>query len=117
MKSSTLLLVLLALASFVSGQILAQADGKGDPNKDPKTISVTGCLAQSDDPGVAKAIKLAVATGKMPPWFAAEVRPGTPSVVHHVVAFVRPPGSYWLNRLSPRQNAAHQDLEAFGPEE
>jgi len=54
MKSSTLLLVPLALALSMSRQILAQADAKGDTSKDPKTVSVTGCLAQSDSPGVAK---------------------------------------------------------------
>lgn len=27
---------------------------------------------------------------------ASEVRPGNPAVVHHVIAFVRPPGSNWL---------------------
>jgi hypothetical protein len=53
MKSSTLLLVPLALALSISGQILAQADAKGDTSKDPKTVSVTGCLAQSDIPGAA----------------------------------------------------------------
>jgi hypothetical protein len=54
MKSSRLLLVPIALALSVSGRILAQADGKGDTNKDPKTVTVTGCLTQSDSPGVAK---------------------------------------------------------------
>ena len=54
MKSSTLLLVPIALALSRSGQILAQTDAKGDTSKDPKTVSVTGCLAQSDSPGVAK---------------------------------------------------------------
>jgi hypothetical protein len=53
-KSSTLLLVPIALALSVSGQILAQGDAKGDTNKEPKTTSVTGCLAQSDSPGDAK---------------------------------------------------------------
>ena len=54
MKSSTVLLVPIALALSASGQILAQGGAKGDTNKDPKTVSVTGCLAQSDNPGVAK---------------------------------------------------------------
>jgi hypothetical protein len=54
MKSSTLLLLPIALALSVSVQILAQADAKGDTNKEPKTISVTGCLTQSDTPGAAK---------------------------------------------------------------
>jgi hypothetical protein len=54
MKSSTLLLVPIALGLSMPGQIVAQADAKGDTNKDPKTISVTGCLAESDSPGVAK---------------------------------------------------------------
>ena len=31
----------------------------------------------------------------------AEVRPGTRSVVHHVIAFVRPPGSSWLKDAQP----------------
>jgi hypothetical protein len=54
MKCSTLVLVPVALALSVPGQILAQADAKGDTNKDPKTTSVTGCLAQSDTPADAK---------------------------------------------------------------
>ena len=54
MKSSTLLLVPIALGLSMPGQILAQADAKDDTNKDPKTISLTGCLAQSDSPGTAK---------------------------------------------------------------
>jgi hypothetical protein len=32
---------------------------------------------------------------------AAEVRPGNRSVVHHVIAFVRPPGSRWLAEAKP----------------
>ncbi len=32
---------------------------------------------------------------------AAEVRPGAPSVVHHVVAFVRPPRSQWMREAKP----------------
>jgi FAD/FMN-containing dehydrogenase len=32
---------------------------------------------------------------------AAEVRPSAPSVVHHVVAFVRPPGSQWMKEAKP----------------
>jgi mono/diheme cytochrome c family protein len=32
---------------------------------------------------------------------AAEIRPGTPSVVHHVLAVVRPPGSEWLKEARP----------------
>ena len=54
MKFSTLLLVPMALALSASGQIVVQADAKDDTNKDPKTVSVTGCLAQSDNPGGAK---------------------------------------------------------------
>ena len=54
MKSSTLLLLPIALGLSIAGQIMAQTDTKGDINKDPKTVSVTGCLAQSDNPGVAK---------------------------------------------------------------
>jgi hypothetical protein len=54
MKSSILLWVPIALALSVTGQILAQADAKGETSKDTKTVSVTGCLAQSDSPGVAK---------------------------------------------------------------
>ena len=54
MKSSTLLLLPIALGLSIAGQIMAQTDTKGDINKDPKTVSVTGCLAQSDSPGVAK---------------------------------------------------------------
>jgi hypothetical protein len=33
---------------------MAQADAKSDTSKEPKTTSVTGCLAQSDGAGVAK---------------------------------------------------------------
>ena len=54
MKSSILLLIPIALALSASDQILAQADAKGDTNKDPKTVSVTGCLVESESPGVAK---------------------------------------------------------------
>jgi hypothetical protein len=32
---------------------------------------------------------------------AAEVRPGNREVVHHVIAFVRPPGSRWLEEAEP----------------
>jgi len=32
---------------------------------------------------------------------AAEVRPGNRAVVHHVIAFVRPPGSKWLGGIKP----------------
>jgi hypothetical protein len=32
---------------------------------------------------------------------AAEVRPGNRAVVHHVIAFVRPPGSKWLKEAQP----------------
>ena len=32
---------------------------------------------------------------------AAEVRPGNRAVVHHVIAFVRPPGSQWLKDAKP----------------
>ncbi len=32
---------------------------------------------------------------------AAEVRPGNRAVVHHVIAFIRPPGSDWLKEAQP----------------
>ncbi|HWX53266.1 MAG TPA: thiol-disulfide isomerase [Verrucomicrobiae bacterium] len=32
---------------------------------------------------------------------AAEIRPGNRTVVHHVIAFVRPPGSKWLQDAQP----------------
>ena len=32
---------------------------------------------------------------------AAEIRPGAPSVVHHALAVVRPPGSKWLKEAKP----------------
>jgi hypothetical protein len=32
---------------------------------------------------------------------AAEIRPGAPSVVHHALAIVRPPGSEWLKEAKP----------------
>jgi hypothetical protein len=32
---------------------------------------------------------------------AAEVRPGNRAIVHHVIAFVRPPGSRWLQDAQP----------------
>jgi len=32
---------------------------------------------------------------------AAEIRPGAPSVVHHALAVVRPPGSEWLKEAKP----------------
>lgn len=32
---------------------------------------------------------------------AAEIRPGNRAIVHHVIAFVRPPGSLWLKGVEP----------------
>ena len=54
MKSSRVFSVAMVLACSMSSQILAQSEAKGDLSKDPKTVSVTGCLAESDTPGVAK---------------------------------------------------------------
>ena len=40
----------------MEGQLLAQGNNneKGDVDKELKTVSVTGCLGQSDAPGAAK---------------------------------------------------------------
>ena len=78
MKSSTLLLVPIALALSVPGQILAQADAKGDTIKEPKTTSVTGCLAQSDSPGVAK--QYIIKSGDM----SYALEPGTENLNAHL---------------------------------
>ena len=32
---------------------------------------------------------------------AAEARPGNRKLVHHIIAFVRPPGSKWLSEAKP----------------
>ena len=78
MKCSTALLVPIALVLSVSGQILAQADAKGDPSKDPKTVSVTGCLAQSEIPGVAK--QYIIKSGDM----SYALEPGTENLSAHL---------------------------------
>jgi hypothetical protein len=56
MKSFTSALVPFAFSAIMAGQVLAQGNNtaKGDLNKEPKIVSVTGCLAQSDAPGTAK---------------------------------------------------------------
>lgn len=55
---------------------------------------------------------------------AAEVRPGNRSVVHHVIAFIRPPGSKWLKdapvgeAFVPKRTArSRQNAEAAAGEE
>jgi hypothetical protein len=78
MKSETLLLVPIVLALSMSGQILAQADAKGETNKGPKTVSVTGCLAQSDSPGVAK--QFIIKSGDM----SYALEPGTENLSAHL---------------------------------
>jgi hypothetical protein len=56
MKSFTIILVPLAFSVIMAGQLLAQGNNneKGDVNKESKTVSVTGCLGQSDAPGTPK---------------------------------------------------------------
>ena len=56
MKSFTINLVPLAFSVIMAGQLLGQENNNanGDVNKEPKTVSVTGCLGQSDAPGTAK---------------------------------------------------------------
>jgi len=45
---------------------------------------------------------------------AAEVRPGSRSAVHHVIAFIRPPGSRWLEALKPGEIAVPPKVERSG---
>ena len=40
---------------------------------------------------------------------AVEIRPGNRSVVHHVIAFVRPPGSRWLREAKPGEPVTDRD--------
>ena len=56
MKSFTINVVPLAFSVIMAGQLLGQENNNanGDVNKEPKTVSVTGCLGQSDAPGTAK---------------------------------------------------------------
>ena len=56
MKSFTIILVPLAFTVIMAGQLLAQGNNnaKNDANKESTTVSVTGCLGQSDAPGTAK---------------------------------------------------------------
>src|SRR5712671_8077624 len=55
MKSFTISLVPLAFSVIMAGHLLAQGNNaKGDVNSESKTVSVTGCLGQSDAPGTAK---------------------------------------------------------------
>jgi hypothetical protein len=44
----------------------------------------------------------------------AEVRPGNRAVLHHVIAFVRPPGSRWLKNAVPGEPFTPQRENAFG---
>jgi hypothetical protein len=56
MRSLTLVRAPLALVFLFASQLFAQAGGsaKDDAKTEPKTVSVTGCLAQSEEPGVPK---------------------------------------------------------------
>ena len=40
---------------------------------------------------------------------AVEIRPGNRSVVHHIIAFVRPPGSRWLRNVEPGKPVTDRD--------
>ncbi len=46
---------------------------------------------------------------------AAEIRPGNRAVVHHVIAFIRPPGSPWLKDAQPGVPGERSALGASGP--
>jgi hypothetical protein len=61
---------------------------------DPYTVPATGTLQY---------IYIVIPTGyKKDTWVtAAEVRPSARSVVHHVIAVVRPPGSQWMKDAKP----------------
>jgi hypothetical protein len=56
MKHAKLFCAPLAVAFLMAGQLFAQAGGnlKDDAKIEPKTVSVTGCLAQTEGPGVPK---------------------------------------------------------------
>jgi|SRR4051794_658258 len=58
MKRLTLFHAPLAVAVLMAGQLFAQAGGspKDDAKIEPKTVSVTGCLAQSEGPGAKQFI-------------------------------------------------------------
>jgi hypothetical protein len=45
---------------------------------------------------------------------AAEVRPGSRTAVHHVIAFIRPPGSRWLEGLKPGEITVPPKVERSG---
>ena len=47
----------------------------------------------------------------------AEVRPGNRAVVHHVIAFVRPPGSKWMQDAQPGVPYVPKKGEGGGPNE
>jgi hypothetical protein len=61
---------------------------------DPYKIPVTGTL---------KYIYIVIPTGfRSDTWVtAAEIRPSARSVVHHIIAVVRPPGSVWMKDAKP----------------
>ena len=81
MRSLTILLISAALGLLVAGSLLAQSDNsnaKGDTNKEPKTMSVTGCLSQSDDRGAAR--QFIIKSGDM----SYEVQPGIENLAAHL---------------------------------
>jgi hypothetical protein len=53
MKVATVIPVAVALL-ISRGALQAQSDSKGSADKEPKTVSVTGCLTQAEGRGVAK---------------------------------------------------------------
>jgi hypothetical protein len=61
---------------------------------DPYTVPATGTLQY---------VYLVIPTGfTKDTWVtAAEIRPGARSVVHHVIAVIRPPGSQWMKDAKP----------------
>ncbi len=48
---------------------------------------------------------------------AAEVRPGNRAVLHHVIAFVRPPGSTWMKDAQPGIPYVPKENDESGPSE
>ena len=81
---NALLLVAALIASIAiaptAGSLLAQgnSNAKGDANREPRAISITGCLGQSDGRGAAK--QYIIKSGAM----SFEVEPGTENLNAHL---------------------------------
>lgn len=53
MKMEALIVLVFALR-ISTGALQAQSDSKGPADKEPRTVSVTGCLTQAEGRGAAK---------------------------------------------------------------